>query len=60
MLPAHNLELRLSALDLLHQNKGFVVTGDKNMLSESRSNVLQQYFMLSVAFYPRKFGKKTE
>ena len=60
MLPAHNLELRLSAMDLLHQNKGFVVTGDKNILSESRSNVLQQYFMVSVAFYPRRFGKKVE
>ena len=57
LLPGNNLELRLSALDLLHQNTSVVNSGSNNMLTHATSNVLQQYFMFTIAFYPRKFGK---
>ncbi|NLR58365.1 outer membrane beta-barrel protein [Chitinophaga polysaccharea] len=56
-LPAKQGEVKLSALDLLRQNKGVINTGDKNMQTFGYNNVLQQYFMLSFSYYPRKFGK---
>ncbi len=58
LLSGNNLELKLSALDLLHQNTGVVNSGSNNVLTHTVSNVLQQYFMFTVAFYPRRFGKE--
>lgn len=52
-----NFELKLSALDLLRQNQGIFYSGSNNMLVFRSVNVLQQYFMLTVAWFPRKFGK---
>jgi len=57
LLPGNNLELKLAALDLLHQNTNVVNSGSNNVLTHATSNVLQQYFMFTIAFYPRKFGK---
>lgn len=56
-LKADNLELKLSAWDLLRQNKGVINYSDNLSLKRGVSNVLRQYFMLSVSFYPRKFGR---
>jgi Outer membrane protein beta-barrel family len=50
-------EVKLSALDLLHQNKGIYYSGSNNVFTYSRVNVQQQYFMLTVAWFPRRFGK---
>ncbi|WP_346239051.1 hypothetical protein ABDK00_009965 [Niabella insulamsoli] len=49
-------EAKFSALDLLRQNKGIVNTIKGNMQTLSSTNVLQQYFMITLAYYPRKFG----
>ncbi len=57
LLQGNNLELKLAALDLLHQNTSVVNYGSNNTLTHGTSNVLQQYFMFTIAFYPRKFGK---
>lgn len=57
-LTGNNLEVKFSALDLLHQNKAIVNTGSNYNLTRGYVNVLQQYFMLTVAWFPRKFGKK--
>lgn len=51
-------EFKLAALDLLHQNKSVINRVDGNVQVFGYENVLQQYFMLSLAYYPRKFGKK--
>lgn len=51
-------EAKFSALDLLRQNKGIVNTTSGNVQTFTSSNVLQQYFMLTLSYYPRKFGNK--
>lgn len=50
-------EIKLSALDLLHQNTGLINYGFNNSITQGSVNVLKQYFMLSFAYFPRKFGK---
>ena len=56
LLPANNLEVSFSAFDLLRQNKGVINRGISNMLTTGTVNMLQQYYMVKLAFYPRKFG----
>jgi len=50
-------EVKFSALDLLRQNKGIVNSISGNTQTFTISNVLQQYYMLTLSYYPRKFGK---
>ncbi len=52
-------ELKFSAFDLLKQNKNIVNFVRENSASTTISNGLQQYFMLTFSYYPRKFGGKT-
>jgi hypothetical protein len=49
-------EIKFSALDLLRQNKSIINTTVGNMQTFNSTNVLQQYFMLTFSYYPRKFG----
>ncbi len=56
-LKGDNGEIKFSALDLLRQNKGIVNTANANTQTFTRANVLQQYYMLTFSYYPRKFGK---
>ncbi|HWZ35677.1 MAG TPA: outer membrane beta-barrel protein, partial [Mucilaginibacter sp.] len=49
-------EIKLSALDILHQNKAIYSYIGTNSLTTTTVNVLQQYFMLTLAYYPRHFG----
>ncbi|WP_126246217.1 outer membrane beta-barrel protein [Chitinophaga rhizosphaerae] len=53
-------EVKCAALDLLRQNKGIVNTATGNSQTFVTSNVLQQYFMMTLSYYPRKFGKRGE
>ncbi|HMR82060.1 MAG TPA: outer membrane beta-barrel protein [Niabella sp.] len=57
ILESKNLECKFSALDLLGQNNVLNNTGNNNLITQSLSNSLQRYYMLTLAFYPRKFGK---
>jgi len=50
-------EINFSALDLLKQNKSVINSTNRNVQTFGFNNVLQQYFMFSLAYYPRKFGK---
>lgn len=50
-------EVKFSALDMLRQNKSIINTVDRNTQTFGYKNVLQQYFMISLSYYPRKFGK---
>jgi hypothetical protein len=55
-LSGNNLELKLAALDLLHQNTSVINYGNNNSLTHGTANVLQQYFMITLSYFPRKFG----
>lgn len=50
-------EIKVSALDLLNQNRSIINSTNRNIQTFGFNNVLRQYFMLSLAYYPRKFGK---
>lgn len=56
-MQGNNLELKVAALDLLHQNTSIINYVDRNVIVRGRSDVLRQYGMVSLAYYPRKFGK---
>ncbi|WP_018630357.1 outer membrane beta-barrel protein [Niabella aurantiaca] len=49
-------ELKLSAFDLLRQNKNISNFLDRNAATTTVTNGLQQYFMITFSYYPRKFG----
>lgn len=55
-LKGSNGEIKFSVLDILHQNKSLENYIGANSLTTSTANVLQQYFMLTLAYYPRHFG----
>jgi hypothetical protein len=57
LLKGNNLELKLAALDILGQNKSVANYGNSYTVTQTVNNVLQQYFMLTVSYFPRKFGK---
>jgi hypothetical protein len=56
-LKKQNAEVRFSAYDLLHQNVNIINIGTNNNLTVSTNNALSQYFMLTLSYFPRKFGK---
>ncbi|PZP49758.1 MAG: hypothetical protein DI598_07115, partial [Pseudopedobacter saltans] len=56
-LKGNNLEFKFSAMDLLHQNRSVFNSGNNNMITQRWTNTLQQYFMVGIAYFPRKFGK---
>ncbi|WP_429384901.1 outer membrane beta-barrel protein [Mucilaginibacter sp. UYCu711] len=51
-------EIKLSALDILHQNRSIYNSVYNNTITTTTANVLRQYFMITLAYYPRKFGLK--
>lgn len=57
-LPSNNLELKASALDLLNQNKGVLNYGNNLSYTHGTVNMLRQYFIMTLTYYPRRFGKK--
>ena len=58
LLRGNNAEIKFSALDLLHQNTGIINSGYNNSITSGATNILQQYFMITLTYFPRKFGKK--
>lgn len=56
-LKANNAEVKISGLDLLRQNISVINTVNNNTLTTGYANVLQNYFMVSLSYYPRTFGK---
>lgn len=51
-------ELKLAAMDILKQYQNITNSVNAYGTSTSITNGLQQYFMLTFSYYPRKFGKK--
>jgi hypothetical protein len=57
-LKGNNAEIKFLALDLLRQNTNVINYGGSNSFTIGTQNVLQQYFMTTISYYPRQFGKK--
>jgi hypothetical protein len=57
---ANTAEIKFSALDILKQNTGLINEGLNNNITQGTQNVLQQYFMVTLAYFPRQFGKKNK
>ncbi len=57
MLKGNNLEVKVAALDLLKQNKGFYFYDSVTEFTTGTRNLLTQYYMVSLSYMPRKFGK---
>lgn len=49
-------EIRLSVYDLLNENKSIVNVRTDNYIQQTRSNVLQRYFMLSFVYNLKNFS----
>ena len=58
LLKANTLELKVTAMDILHQNVGIINFGRNNALTTGTITTLKQYFLFGIAYYPRKFGWK--
>jgi len=59
LLKGDNLEIKLSALDLLRQNTAVVHRNNGNgLITFGTQRVLRQYFTFGMAYFPRRFGKK--
>lgn len=56
-LKKNNLEVVLSGNDILDQNRHVIVKDINNVISQNITNAMGRYFMFSLAYYPRKFGK---
>jgi hypothetical protein len=57
-LKGNNAEIKFLALDLLRQNNNVINYGNSNSFTIGTQNVLRQYFMTTISYYPRQFGKK--
>src|SRR5690606_36361842 len=57
LLKGNNLELSFSALDLLRQNNAIIYHNQAGRITTGTQNVLKQYFILGISYYPRKFGR---
>lgn len=50
-------ELKFSAMDILKQYENISISANSYGTSTRITNGLQQYFLLTFSYYPRKFGK---
>lgn len=57
-MKGNQAEIKFSALDLLRQNTGIININNYNSITSGTVNVLRQYFMLNLSYFPRKFGDK--
>ncbi len=51
------VEAKFSAMDILRQNKNITIGSGNNTITTTVTNGLQQFYMLTIAYYPRKFGQ---
>jgi len=55
-LKGKQLEAKFSAMDILRQNKNINIGSSNNTITTTVTNGLQQFYMLTFAYYPRGFG----
>ena len=56
---AKQLEAKLSAMDILRQNQNINIGSSNNTVTTTVTNGLQQFYMLTISYFPRKFGGAT-
>ena len=54
-LRGNNFEVKISALDLLRQNKGIIAFGNNSSFTTGTVSVLNNYYLITVSYFPRKF-----
>lgn len=55
-LKSKQLEAKFSAMDILRQNKNIMIGSSNNTITTTVTNGLQQFYMLTISYYPRQFG----
>jgi hypothetical protein len=55
-LKGKQLEAKVSAMDILRQNKNIGIGSSNNGITTTVTNGLQQFYMLTLSYFPRKFG----
>ena len=55
-LKGKQLEAKVSAMDILRQNKNILIGSSGNGITTTVTNGLQQFYMLTISYFPRKFG----
>ncbi|WP_346236319.1 outer membrane beta-barrel protein [Niabella insulamsoli] len=58
-LQSKQAEVKLSAMDILKQNKNISTNASINNLSTTVTNGLEQFFMVTFSYYPRMFGGRS-
>ncbi len=56
-LKSQQAEIKFSAMDMLKQFQNISNTADNYGTTTTITNGLQQFYMLTLSYYPRKFGK---
>lgn len=56
-LKSETIELKFSAMDMLRKFQNISNSSDMYGTSTRISNGLQQYFLFTISYFPRKFGK---
>ncbi len=57
-LKSKQAEVKFSAMDLLRQNKNISINTSATSQSTTISNGLQQFYMVTLSYYPRQFGAR--
>ena len=57
LLPNKSIELRLSVFDILHENQSVYRTVNNTYIEDSKSTVLQRYFMFTFTYSLKNYGK---
>lgn len=55
-LKSKQAEIKLSAMDILRQNKNISVSAGPNSMTTTVTNGLQQFYMITLSYFPRQFG----
>lgn len=58
-LKSKQAELKFTATDILKQFKNISYTANADGFSSTITNGLQQYFMITISYFPRKFGGRS-
>lgn len=53
------LEAKFSAMDILRQNQNINIGSSNNTITTTVTNGLQQFYMLTISYFPRNFGGAT-
>ena len=50
------IEAKFSAMDILRQNRNIFIGSGSNGINTTVTNGLEQFYMLTISYFPRKFG----